>query len=298
MAKPKKFANFKLPDWVRRRVITPIVLVSVFLGGSFFQVYFPLFKKPVAEIEYSSATLTAHEQWLINNYTCTSMRKIYDIVEGESADPQEVLALARVEQKVTGLILKPWVDYAEGKKLSDDWHDNATNVWASVIAITESYPYRTEPWVAQTYPRVVNIDDYKTYLTMGIEAPEDDNRLVHWMVVLKRCVFDIAEPEQTPIEVAKSESDSRYCPIYSEYKTLNFNRPELAAVWAQNNLRKVSQIGEQSKQWTQLETTLAALLSNFTDVQLTMPSQKQVDEFRQLPPMQILGNRLDLLCGA
>ena len=297
MAKPKNYKRFELPDWVKRRVITPIVLISVFLGGSYFQLNFPLFKKPEVAVEYSSATLTAHEQWVFNNYTCTSMRKIYDIVEGESADPDEVLALARVEQKATGLLLKPWNDYAEGKKLSDDWHENATAVWANVIALTESYPFRAEPWVAETYPRVANVDDFKTYLTMGIEA-KDDDRLVHWMVVLKRCVFDVIEPELAPIEDRKSESDGRYCPIYRDYKKLNFNRPELAAVWAQNNLRVVSQKGLQSNQWTQLESTLSALLSNFTDVQLTMPSQRQVDEFKQSPPMQILGNRLDLLCDA
>jgi hypothetical protein len=43
---------------------------------------------------------------------------------------------------------------------------------------------------------------------------------------------------------------------------------------------------------------MTSLLSNFTDVQLTMPSQRQVDAFRELPPLQILTNRLDLLCGA
>jgi len=289
--------SFKLPFWVKRLVITPILVICVFLLGGLFQLNFALFKKAETPIVYNGATLTAHEQWQFDNYTCNSMRKIYDIIEGESADPAEVLALARVEQKATGLILKQWTNYAEGKKIKDDWHENATNVWSSVIALTEAYPYRAEPWVAETYPRAANVDDFKTFLTFGIEAPDDD-RLVHWMVVLKRCVFDIPEPEVLAPTVKKAASDERYCPIYRDYKGVNFDRPELAAVWAQDNLRIVSQIGMQSNTYTQLESSMTSLLSNFTDAQLTMPSQKQVDAFRELPPLQILTNRLDLLCGA
>jgi len=280
-----------------RRVVTPVTFVAVFLVGAFFQFNFPFFEKPETPIVYNGATLTDHEQWQIDNYTCSSMRKIFDIIEGDEADPEEILALARVEQKATGLILKQWTNYSEGKKMKDDWHENATNVWSSVIALTEAYPYRFEPWVAETYPRAAKVDDFKTFLTSGIEAPDDD-RLVHWMVVLKRCVFDIEEPVVAEPAVKKAASDKRYCPIYREYKGLNFDRPELAAVWAQNNLRTVSQIGLQSNQWTQLESSMTSLLSNFTDVQLTMPSQKQVNAFRELPPLQILTNRLDLLCGA
>ena len=289
--------SFKLPFWVKRLVITPILVICVFLLGGFFQLNFALFKKAETPVVYNGATLTAHELWQLDNYTCNSMRKIYDVIEGEEADPNQILAMARVEQKATGLILKQWTNYAEGKKIKDDWHENATNVWSSVIALTEAYPYRAEPWVAEIYPRAANVDDFKTFLTFGIEAPDDD-RLVHWMVVLKRCVFDIPEPAVVAPAVKKSASDERYCPIYRDYKGINFDRPELAAVWAQDNLRTVSQIGLQSNTYTQLESSMTSLLSNFTDVQLTMPSQKQVDAFRELPPLQILTNRLDLLCGA
>lgn len=297
MAKSKYYRKFELPDWLWRRVITPIVLISIFIGGAFFQLNFPLFKKPQVAIDYNSATLTAHEQWEITKYTCTSMRKIYDLFEAESADPDEVLALARIEQKATGLLLKPWTNYAEGKKLSDDWHENANTVWANMLALTESYPFRDEPWVAKTYPRVANTEDFKSYLIAGLDVNNDD-RLVLWMVVLKRCVYEPEEPKVAPIRVQADPTDSRHCPIYREYKNLNFNKPESAAIWAQNKLRIVSQKGLQSNQWTQLDSTLSSLLSNFTDVQLTMPSQAQVDEFRSLPPMKVLTNRLDLLCGA
>ena len=296
LATKKKYREFKLPDWVMRRVVTPITFAAVFVGGAFFQFSFPFFEKPETAVVFNSATLTANEQWQIDRYTCESMRKIYDIVEGETADPQEVLALARVEQKATGLLLKQWNDYTQDKKVKDDWHENAANVWSNVIALTESYPFRTEPRVAETYPRVVNVDDFKTYLTFGIEAPDDD-RLVHWMVVLKQCVFDKPEPPVVAPTVKKAASDERYCPIFRDYKKLNFNRPQLAAVWAQDNLRTVSQIGLQSNQWTQLESSMTSLLGNFTDVQLTMPSQRQVDAFREKPALQILTNRLDLFCG-
>jgi hypothetical protein len=53
-----------------------------------------------------------------------------------------------------------------------------------------------------------------------------------------------------------------------------------------------------SNNYTQLESSLAALFSNFTDVQLTMPNQQRVDEFLERAPLQILTNRLDLICGA
>lgn len=297
MAKPKIRKEFVLPSWVKSKVIAPIVLISVFLGGAYFQLNFPFFKKPQVAVEYNSATLTAHEQWQISQYACSSMRKLEKILSADSADPKEVLALARVEQKATGLILKPWTNYADGKKLSDDWHENATTVWVTVIDLTESYPFRNEPWFAEKYPRAAKVDDFKTYLTYGLDINNDD-RLVLWMVVIKRCVWEPTEPEVAPIQVEASDTDSRHCPIYREYKNLNFNRPESAAIWAQNKLRAVSQKGLQSNQWTQLESSLSSLLSNFTDVQLTMPSQVQVDEFRSLPPMKVLTNRLDLLCGA
>jgi hypothetical protein len=118
------------------------------------------------------------------------------------------------------------------------------------------------------------------------------------MVVLKRCVYEKEEPAIVAPVVKKSATDSQHCPIYSDFKSLNFNRPELAAVWAQDNLRSVSQLGLKSNSFTQLESSLSALYSNFTDVQLTMPSQRQVDEFLDRAPLQILTNRLDLLCGA
>jgi len=278
-------------------VITPILVICVFLLGGFFQLNFALFKKAETPVVYNGATLTAHEQWQFDRYTCRSMDKIFDIIEGHSADPDEVLELARVEQKATGLILKQWTNYAEGKKIKDDWHENATHVWSSVIALTEAYPFRAETWVTETYPQVASATDFKSYLTYGIETP-DRERLVHWMLVIKRCVFDKPEPVVVAPAVKKAAGDERYCPIYRDYKGINFDRPELAAVWAQDNLRTVSQIGLQSNNYTQLESSMTSLLSNFTDVQLTMPSQKQVDAFRELPPLQILTNRLDLLCGA
>ena len=225
------------------------------------------------------------------------MRKIFEIVESETITPEQVLAIARVEQKATGLILKTWNDHAEGKKLSDDWHDNATTVWQSIITITESYPYRDEPWLAEIYPRLANVDDFKKYLIYGIEAPADQTTAL-WMVVLKRCVYEKDEPAVVAPVVKKSATDSQYCPIYAEFKNLNFNRPELAAVWAQDNLRLVSQLGLKSNNFTQLESSLSALFSNFTDVQLTMPSQQRVDEFLERAPLQILTNRIDLICGA
>ena len=72
----------------------------------------------------------------------------------------------------------------------------------------------------------------------------------------------------------------------------------IAAVWAQNNLRTVNQLGQKSNSYTQLESSMSGLLSSFTDVQLTMPNQQQVDAFLNRAPLQILTNRLDLLCGA
>jgi hypothetical protein len=60
----------------------------------------------------------------------------------------------------------------------------------------------------------------------------------------------------------------------------------------------VNQLGLKSNNFTQLESSLSALFSNFTDVQLTMPSQQRVDEFLERAPLQILTNRLDLICGA
>jgi hypothetical protein len=118
------------------------------------------------------------------------------------------------------------------------------------------------------------------------------------MVVLKRCVYASEEPDVVAPVVKKSATDSSYCPIYADFKNLNFNRPELAAVWAQNNLRTVNQLGQKSNSYTQLESSMSGLLSSFTDVQLTMPNQQQVDAFLDRAPLQILTNRLDLLCGA
>ena len=296
LAKIKK-REFKLPVWVKTKVIAPFVLICVFLTGAFFQLNFPLFKKPETPVEYNSATLTAHEKWQIEQDTCESMRKIYGFIENETVSPEEVLALARVEQKVTGQILKTWNDHAEGKKLSDDWYANATEVWASIIDITESYPYRNEPWLAEVYPRLANVDEFKKYLVYGIESPANDSSVL-WMVVLKRCVYASEEPAVVAPVVKKSATDSSYCPIYADFKNLNFNRPELAAVWAQNNLRTVNQLGQKSNSYTQLESSMSGLLSNFTDVQLTMPNQQQVDAFLDRAPLQILTNRLDLLCGA
>ena len=296
LAKIKK-REFKLPTWVKTKVIAPFVLICVFLTGAFFQLNFPLFEKPETPIEYNSATLTAHEKWQIEQDTCESMRKIYSFIEGDTVNPEEVLALARVEQKVTGQVLKAWNDHAEGKKLSDDWYANATDVWASIIDITESFPYRNEPWLAEIYPRLANVDDFKKYLVYGIESPSNDSSVL-WMVVLKRCVYEKEEPAVVAPVVKKSATDSSYCPIYADFKNLNFNRPELAAVWAQNNLRAVNQLGQKSNTYTQLESSLSGLLSNFTDVQLTMPNQQQVDAFLERAPLQILTNRLDLLCGA
>ena len=296
LAKIKK-REFKLPVWVKTKVIAPFVLICVFLTGAFFQLNFPLFKKPETPVEYNSATLTAHEKWQIEQDTCESMRKIYGFIENETVSPEEVLALARVEQKVTGQILKTWNDHAEGKKLSDDWYANATEVWASIIDITESYPYRNEPWLAEVYPRLANVDEFKKYLVYGIESPANDSSVL-WMVVLKRCVYASEEPAVVAPVVKKSATDSSYCPIYADFKNLNFNRPELAAVWAQNNLRTVNQLGQKSNSYTQLESSMSGLLSSFTDVQLTMPNQQQVDAFLDRAPLQILTNRLDLLCGA
>ena len=296
LAKIKK-REFKLPVWVKTKVIAPIVLICVFLTGAFFQLNFPLFKKPETPVEYNSATLTAHEKWQIEQDTCESMRKIYGFIENETVSPEEVLALARVEQKVTAQVLKTWNDHAEGKKLSDDWYANATEVWASIIDITESYPYRNEPWLAEVYPRLANVDEFKKYLVYGIESPANDTSVL-WMVVLKRCVYASEEPAVVAPVVKKSATDSSYCPIYADFKNLNFNRPELAAVWAQNNLRTVNQLGQKSNSYTQLESSMSGLLSNFTDVQLTMPNQQQVDAFLDRAPLQILTNRLDLLCGA
>jgi hypothetical protein len=296
LAKIKK-REFKLPVWVKTKIIAPFVLISVFLTGAFFQLNFPLFKKPETPVEYNSATLSAQEKRQIEQHTCNSMRKIFEIVESETITPEQVLAIARVEQKATGLILKTWNDHAEGKKLSDDWHDNATTVWQSIITITESYPYRDEPWLAEIYPRLANVDDFKKYLIYGIEAPADQTTAL-WMVVLKRCVYEKDEPAVVAPVVKKSATDSQYCPIYADFKNLNFNRPELAAVWAQDNLRLVNQLGLKSNNFTQLESSLSALFSNFTDVQLTMPSQQRVDEFLERAPLQILTNRLDLICGA
>ena len=296
LAKIKK-REFKLPAWVKTKVIAPIVLICVFLTGAFFQLNFPLFKKPETPVEYNSATLTAHEKWQIEQDTCESMRKIYGFIENETVSPEEVLALARVEQKVTAQVLKTWNDHAEGKKLSDDWYANATEVWASIIDITESYPYRNEPWLAEVYPRLANVDEFKKYLVYGIESPANDTSVL-WMVVLKRCVYASEEPAVVAPVVKKSASDSSYCPIYADFKNLNFNRPELAAVWAQNNLRTVNQLGQKSNSYTQLESSMSGLLSSFTDVQLTMPNQQQVDAFLDRAPLQILTNRLDLLCGA
>ena len=296
LAKIKK-REFKLPVWVKTKVIAPFVLISVFLTGAFFQLNFPLFKKPETPVEYNSATLTAHEKWQIEQDTCESMRKIYGFIENETVSPEEVLALARVEQKVTAQVLKTWNDHAEGKKLSDDWYANATEVWASIIDITESYPYRNEPWLAEVYPRLANVDEFKKYLVYGIESPANDTSVL-WMVVLKRCVYASEEPAVVAPVVKKSATDSSYCPIYADFKNLNFNRPELAAVWAQNNLRTVNQLGQKSNSYTQLESSMSGLLSSFTDVQLTMPNQQQVDAFLDRAPLQILTNRLDLLCGA
>jgi hypothetical protein len=295
LAKIKK-REFKLPVWVKTKVIAPFVLICVFLTGAFFQLNFPLFKKPETPVEYNSATLTAHEKWQIEQDTCESMRKIYGFIENDDVTPEEVLALARVEQKVTAQVLKTWNDHAEGKKLSDDWYANATEVWASIIDITESYPYRNEPWLAEVYPRLANVDEFKKYLVYGIESPANDTSVL-WMVVLKRCVYASEEPAVVTPVVKKSATDSSYCPIYADFKSLNFNRPELAAVWTQNNLRTVNQLGQKSNSYTQLESSMSGLLSSFTDVQLTMPNQQQVDAFLDRAPLQILTNRLDLLCG-
>lgn len=289
--------KFELPDWVKRRIIAPVLVVSIFLLGAYFQFSYAFFSHEPVKVEYHAAKLTSAEQWQIDHYTCDSMFKLQHILESDNPSPEETLALARTEQKATGLILANWNSYVVGKKLDDDYHENATTIWSRVITLVENFDHRAEPWAAKLYPKIANIEDFRTYLTVGIEEP-DPSRMSDWMIVLKHCVFEPVQPEQTPIVVAKSSSDSLHCPIYGRLKVLNFDDPSAIAIFAQNNLRIVNNVGTQSNNWSQLEITLSTLLSTLTDAQISIPDAKAWNDFKQLPPLQVITHRLDLLCGA
>jgi hypothetical protein len=289
--------SFELPDWVKRRIIAPILVISIFLLGAFFQFNYPFFSAQPKVVNYHAAKLTAAEQWRIDHYTCDSMFKLQAILESESANAEDTLALARTEQKATGLILANWSTYVAGKKLDDDWHENATTIWSRVITLSENWPHRNEPWAAKAYPRLAAIDTFQQYLGIGIEEP-DPNRMSDWMIVLKRCTYAPAEPAQTPIVVAESSDQSLYCPIYARLQKLNFDDPQSIAIFAQNNLRIVNQKGSQIDNWSQVEISLSTLLSTLTDAQISIPSTAAYQAYLELPPLQVLTHRLDLLCGA
>ena len=289
--------SFELPDWVKRRIIAPILVISIFLLGAFFQFNYPFFSAQPKVVNYHAAKLTAAEQWRIDHYTCDSMFKLQSILESESANAEDTLALARTEQKATGLILANWSTYIAGKKLDDDWHENATTIWSRVITLSENWPHRSEPWAAQAYPRLAAIDTFQQYLGIGIEEP-DPNRMSDWMIVLKRCTYAPVEPAQTPIVVAESSDQSLYCPIYARLQKLNFDDPQSIAIFAQNNLRIVNQKGSQINNWSQVEISLSSLLATLTDAQISIPSTAAYQAYLELPPLQVLTHRLDLLCGA
>ena len=289
--------SFELPDWLKRRVIAPLLVPSVFLLGAYFQFNFPFYAHDPVPVQYHAAKLTAAEKFKIDHYTCDSMFKLQHILESENPTPEETLALARTEQKATALILANWNTYPVGKKLDDDFHENATTIWSRVITLVENFDHRAEPWAKKLYPKIANIDNFRTYLTVGIEEP-DPTRMSDWMIVLKHCVYEPAAPAETPIVVSKASSDSAYCPIYGRLKVLNFDNPESIAIFAQNNLRIVNNVGSQSNNWTQTEITLSTLLSTLTDAQIALPNAAAWNDFKSLPPVQVITHRLDLLCGA
>jgi hypothetical protein len=290
--------GLEIPTWVKRRIIAPILVTSIFLLGAFFQFNFPFFAAEPTKIEYHAAELTANEKWRIDQYTCGSMQKLFDLIEDDSSTKEDFLTLARTEEKATALLLKPWNTYAFGKKLTDDWHGNAHYIWTRVILMANLYEYRNEPWFAEKYPGASRIDDFAQYLTAAIEAPFNNGRPVHWVVTLKRCVFEDVEPAATPIVVSHSSEDKRYCPIYGRLNTLNFDDPQSIAIFAQNNLPIVSLKGSESANWSQVTVTLSSLLESLTDAQKSVPDSKTWQQLKSLAPMQVITHRLDLLCGA
>ena len=290
--------SIEIPTWVKRRIIAPLVIIAVFFSGALFQFGLDFFKHPAPVVEYAAAKLTANELWKFDNYACTSMQKLFDIIEEGGATKEEVIALARVEEKATNILLQPWNTYPIGKKLTDDWHDNAHYIWTRVITMANNYDHRHEPWFEKKYPSVSKLDNFDDYLTAAVEAPYDNGRPVHWIVTLKRCIYEPQEPAATTIEVTHSEDDKRYCPIYARFKTLNFDDPQSIAIFAQNNSLIVNHEGLESANWSQIEITLSTLLATMTDAQLSIPNTKAYEDFIKRPPLQVLTNRLDLLCGA
>ena len=290
--------NLELPRWLKRRVIAPILVVSIFVLGAFFQFNFPFFAEEPAPVEYHAAQLTDNEKWRIDQFTCNSMQKLFNLIEDETSTREDFLSIARTEEKATALLLKPWNTYAFGKKLSDDWHGNAHYIWTRVILMSSLYEYRNEPWFAEKYPGASRIDDFGQYLTAAIEAPFNNGRPVHWVVTLKRCVFENTEPSATPIVVTHSSEDKKYCPIYSRFNSLNFDDPQSIAIFAQNNIPLLTLKGSESSNWTQIAVTLSSLLETMTDAQKSVTDSTTWQQLKSTAPMQVITHRLDLLCGA
>jgi hypothetical protein len=60
----------------------------------------------------------------------------------------------------------------------------------------------------------------------------------------------------------------------------------------------VNQRGSQIDNWSQVEISLSSLLATLTDAQISIASTAAYKAYLELPPLQVLTHRLDLLCGA
>ena len=299
---PTKFElwleGFVFPQWVFKYILGPLVIVGVLIAGMLVQLFYPVFALPAPTTEYHAAQLTADEVWRINTYTCESIDRMQSFMEAtaEEQDPAAFLKLAYQERAILGIVLEPWNTYADKKVGRKDWRENAQAVWERVIKFVPLWPDSNKPWFAKAHPKYAGLDSFKTYINVVMEQRESD-RLSDWMISIKHCNWAPHEPAATPIVNAHDADDAKYCSIYAQFNTLNFDDPAAVAIWAQRNREVVASRGTSSLDWSQVEGEVHALLSVASDANLPFANASQWHQANESAPIAILRNRIEGICG-
>ena len=287
-----------LPQWVFKYILRPFVVVGIFIAGMLIQMLYPVFSLPTPPTDYHAAQLTANEVWHINKYTCQSIDRLQGFMEAtaEEQDPAAFLRLAYQERAILGIVLDPWNTYTDKKVGRKDWRENAQAVWERVIKFVPLWPESSKPWFEKQYPKFARLDSFKTYINVVMEQRESD-RLSDWMISVKHCNFAPLEPAATPIVNAHDPDDAKYCSIYAQFNTLNFDDPAAVAIWAQRNREVVASRGTSSLDWSQVEGEVHSLLSVATGPTLPFANASEWSVANQSAPVAILRNRIEGICG-
>ncbi len=288
--------DFELPGWVFKYILKPLVWISVFVLGAFLQLQFPFLSIDSPKPNYHAASLTADEVWKVNNYTCQSMERLQTVMQQDNPDPAALMSLARQESRIISTVLDPWNTYPNKQEGTRDWHENAAAVWQRLMTFIPLYEHRNEAWFIKAYPKWGGQEDFHTYLAVILEE-RDPTRLSDWMISLKHCVYAPIEPAATSIRVQHSSDDAQYCAIYAALGKQNFDNPAAVAAWAGQQKANVDARGTLSLDWTQLESSLSSYLGFAADQQLPFANTAQWNAANAAPPVAILRNRIDLLCG-